>query len=104
MGVSLYFNTNCGDCARQAARTKELDWFNRIDLRTDVSPLGDVPVGEIVVVEESGNRIYTGVFAIRKICLQIPLFYLYGLVLYLPIIRNIAGRRKMGCNGDACEI
>ena len=103
MRVRLYFNSDCGDCARQAKRTKWLDWFNRVELRTDVSPLGDVPIGEIVVVEESSNRIYTGVFAIRKICLQIPCFYLYGLVLYFPIVRNAVGRRKMGCNGDACK-
>ena len=64
----------------------------------------EVPVGEIVVVEESSNRTFTGVFAIRKVCLQIPLFYVYGLALYLPTIRNFAGRGKMGCNGNACEI
>lgn len=104
MGICLYFNAKCPDCVRQATRTKRLDWLNRVNLRTDESPLGVTPVEEIVVVEESSYRTYTGIFAIRKICLQIPLYYLYGLVLYLPIIRNIAGRDKLGCNGDACEI
>ena len=104
MSVSLYFNANCPDCVRQAAFANRLDWLNRVQLRTDKSPLGDVPAGEIVVVEESSNRIFTGVFALRKLCLQIPLYYLYGVVLYLPIVRNVVGHKKMGCNGNACEI
>lgn len=104
MGISLYFNAGCPDCVRQAARTARLDWLNRVDLRTDESPLGEVSIGEIVVVEEKNSRIFTGAYATRKICLQIPLLYLCGLLLYLPPILKIAGRNKIGCNGDACEI
>lgn len=104
MTISLYFNANCPDCARKAALTNRLDWLHRVQLRTDKSPLGDVPIGEIVVVEERSNRIFTGVFALQKTCLQIPLYYLYGVALYLPIIRNLVGREKLGCNGNACEI
>ena len=89
---------------RQPARTDRLDWLNRIDLRTDESPLGAVPVGEIVVVEKKTGRIFTGVFATRKACLQVPLLYPYGLVLYLPPVRRLVGGDKVGCNGDACEI
>ena len=103
MAIRLHFNADCPDCVRKAARTKRLDWLNRVDLRTDESPLGEVPVGEIVVVEEGSNRVFTGVFAIRKTCLQIPLLWLCGLVLCLPLVPKIAGRGKAGCNGDACE-
>lgn len=104
MGIRLYFNANCPECVRQATRTYRLDWLNRVDLRTDESPLGEVPIGEIVVVDEGDNRIFTGVYATRKVCLNVPILYLYGLALYLPFIRNMVGHNKPGCNGDACEI
>ena len=84
--------------------TARMDWLGRVELRTDDSPLGEVPVGEIVVVEKESSRAFTGVYATRKVCLQVPLFFLYGLALYLPPIRALFGRDKQGCNGDACEI
>ena len=61
-------------------------------------------MGEIVAVEMKNNKIFTGIFATRKVCLQIPLLLPYGLILFLPPILKIAGRKKIGCNGDACEI
>lgn len=73
-------------------------------MRTDQSPLGEVPAGEIVVVETETGGVFTGVFATRKVCLQIPLFLPYALVLFVPPVLKLAGRRKIGCNGDACEI
>ncbi len=102
--ISLYHNPNCPDCVRQAARTARLDWLGRVELRTDESPLGEVPVGEIVVVGKGSGRAFTGIYATRKVCLQVPLLFPHALALYLPPIRAIAGRGKPGCNGDACEI
>ena len=81
-----------------------MDWLSRVELRTDRSPIGEVPAGEIVVVENRTDRIFTGIYAIRKVCLQVPLLVPFGLLLYLPPVLSIAGRSKMGCNGDACEI
>ena len=89
---------------RQAGRTARLDWLRRVELRTDESPLGEVPVGEIVVVEKRSARAFTGIYATRKVCMQVPLLCPYALALFLPPIRAIAGRGKPGCNGDACEI
>ena len=103
MGIRLFYDPNCPDCVRQASLTGQLDWLRRVELRTDDSPLGVVPTGQIVVVETQSNRTFTGIFATRKVCLQVPLFFLYGLLLYLPPIRKIIGRDKQGCNGDACE-
>ncbi len=102
--ISLYYNPNCPDCARQAERTARLDWLRRVELRTDESPMGEVPVGEIVVVEERSSRAFTGIYATRKVCMQVPLLFPYGLALFLPPLRSITGRGKPGCNGDACEI
>ena len=104
MTISLYYNPNCPDCVRQADRTARLDWLGRVELRTDESPLGEVPVGEIVVVEKRRALAFTGIYATRKVCMQVPLLFPYGLALFLPPLRRIAGRGKPGCNGDACEI
>ena len=104
MAIALYYNARCPDCVRQAGRTAQWDWLGRVELRTDASPLGEVPVGEIVVVETRSSRAFTGVYATRKVCLQVPLLFLYGLALYLPPVRLAFGRDKQGCNGDACEI
>ena len=104
MRLSLHYNSSCPDCVRQAKRTTRLDWLRAIELRTDRSPLGDVPVGEIVVVDEQSRRVFTGVYAARVVCLRVPLLFLYGLVLYLAPIRNRVGGAKPECNGDACEV
>ena len=104
MTVALFYNPRCPDCVRQASLTARMDWLGRVELRTDDSPLGALPVGEIVVVEKESSRAFTDVYATRKVCLQVPLFFLYGLALYLPPVRTLFGRDKQGCNGDACEI
>ena len=89
---------------RQASRTARLDWLDRITLSTQPSPLGEVPVGEIVVVDRRGKRLFTGVFATRRVCMEVPLLLPLGLLLYLPPIRRIVGSRNPGCNGEACEL
>ena len=104
MRLSLHYNPSCPDCVRQAKRTARLDWLRAIDLRTDRSPLGEVPLGEIVVVDERSRRVYTGVYATRMVCLRVPLLFLYGLLLYLPPIRDRVAGSEPGCNGDRCEI
>ena len=103
MGIRLHFNESCSDCARRAAGTERMDWLNRVELRTDRSPLGDVPAGEIVVVEKKTGKVFTGIFATRKVCLQVPLLIPCGLALFLPPILKIAGRGNMGRDGDALE-
>ena len=82
-GITLHYNESCPDCARQAARTARLDWFGRIAPSTEHSPLGEVPVGEIVVVDRRRKRLFTGVFATRRICMEVPLLLPLGLLLYL---------------------
>ena len=102
--IVLYYNQNCPDCVRQAKRTAQMDWFRRVDLSTEDSPLGETPVGEIVVVDRKSSKVFTGVYATRKLCLQVPVYFLYGLLLFLPPVRNKVDGEKPGCNGDACEI
>lgn len=104
MGITLYYNADCPDCARQAALARKLDWLGRIEFSTVDSPIGPVPRGEIVVVDPKSQKIFTGIYATRMICLQVPAYVLAGLALYIPPIRKYFGRKKPGCNGDACEI
>ena len=67
MTVALFYNPRCPDCVRQAALTARMDWLNRVELRTDDSPLGEVPVGEIVVVDKQRSKVFTGVYATRQV-------------------------------------
>lgn len=102
--IVLHYNPNCLDCVRRARMTRKLDWFGRIRMSTDPSPIGEVPKGEVVVVDSRTGERFTGVYAMRKVCLQTPAMFPFGLLLYLPPIRMLAAGKKAGCNGDACEI
>lgn len=102
--IDLYYNEDCADCARLARWTARFDWFGRVNLRTDESPIGPVPKGEIVVVDRRSGETFTGIYATRKVSLQVPAYFLYGLLLYVPPIRRLAAGSKPGCNGDACEV
>ena len=104
MGVTLYYNAACGYCRRQAKRTSKFDWLRRVRMSTDQSPIGQVPRGEIVVVDEESKKVYTGIYATRAICMRVPIYFLYGLALYIPPIRNMLAKGEQGCDGDACEI
>ena len=83
MTIRLHYNPDCPVCARRAQRTARLDWLGRVELSTEESPLGKVPPGEIVVVEGNSGRAFSGIRATRKLCLQIPILFPYGLVLHL---------------------
>ena len=67
MTIALFYNARCPLCVGQAKQTARLDWLGRVELRTDDSLLGAVPVGEIVVVEKRSRRVCTGVHATRKV-------------------------------------
>ena len=103
MIITLHYNPTCDKCTRKARQTAKLDWLNRVRISTEVSPIGEVARGVIVVVEEETQRVYTGVYATRMVCMQIPAYFLYGLLLFIPPFRNIADKGNQGCNGDACE-
>ena len=100
--IALHYNPECSVCARQAERTARLDWLGRIDVTTEDSPLGAVRRGEIVVVDKRSNAVLTGLRATRKVCMQIPLYFLYGILLHLLPIRTPGARRARGCDGDVC--
>jgi hypothetical protein len=102
--IKLFYNTLCSDCAKLAMQTEKLDWFQQIDISTDIPPTGNLPKGEIAVLHYASNKYYTGAYATRKVCMYVPVYFLYGLLLYIPIIKNILNKNKHGCNGIYCEV
>ena len=99
---TLYYHKDCPECAKQAAIDSKLDWLNRISVSTEIPPTGELEKGEIVLISKSG-QVFTRGYAIRKICLNIPVYFLFGLVLYFPPFLKMASKGKAGCNGDSCE-
>jgi len=71
---TLYYHKDCPECAKQTATTSKLDWFNRIDLSTEIPPTGELEKGEIVLISKGGFAFTRG-YATRKICLNIPLYF-----------------------------
>jgi len=102
--LTLYYNNTCKNCEKLARLTDKLDWFNQIKLSTEIPQSGELTPGEIAVFEHTSNRYYTGVYAIRKVSLNVPLLSPYGLLLFLPLIKKIVGKNKLGCNGDICDL
>lgn len=103
MTYTLYYHRDCPDCANQAALTSKLDWLKRINVSNEVPPTGELEKGEIVLISNEG-RTFTRGYATRQICLNIPVCFLVGLVLFFPPFLKMASKGKAGCNGDACEI
>ncbi len=100
---TLFYNKDCNDCARQAATTSRFDWLNRINVSTAIPPTGELEKGEIILISDDGKA-YTRGYATRRICLNVPAYFIFGLLLYLPPVLKAASKGKAGCNGDFCEI
>ena len=100
---TLYYNKDCADCARQAAQTSKLDWLDRIKASTEVPPTGELEKGDIVVISDDG-KVYSSGYATRIICLNTPIYFLLGVLLYLPPLLRLISKGKAGCNGDSCEV
>ena len=100
---TLYYNKECNDCARQAAQTSKLDWLNRIKVSTETPPTGELEKGDIVLISNEGKA-YTSGYATRTICLNIPIYFLIGILLYFPPFLKLMSKGKAGCNGDSCEV
>lgn len=100
---TLFYNKECSDCEQHAQFTSKLDWLNRVKMSTDIPPTGELEKGEIVVISEQG-KVYTHGYAQRVICLNVPLLFIFGLILLFPPAVRAASKGKAGCNGDSCDI
>ena len=80
--VSLHYNPDGLDCARQATRTSHMEWLGGIERRMEVPPpLVEVAAIEIVGVDTKGTSTLTGTEAARKVRLKMPLWFSYGRIL-----------------------
>ena len=80
--VSLHYNPDGPDCARQATRTSHMEWLGGIERRTEVPPpLVEVAAIEIVGVDTKGTKTLTGIETDRKVRLRMPLSFSYGRIL-----------------------
>jgi hypothetical protein len=96
--VRLHYNAHCAASTRLAQRAKKLDWFDRVELSTATPRVGDpVPPGQIVTEDFRCGCFDRGVYAVRHLCMQIPAFFVFGLLLYLPAVRRWLARKQIAC-------
>lgn len=100
----MFYNADCPICVRKARRTARFDWFGRVELMTSGSPAGTVPAGEIVVVDRRREKLLTGIYATRTVCLHVPAFFVFGLLLQIPFVRKALDRQGDGCRGRICTL
>ena len=104
MGITLYYNADCSDCGPAGQSNQEARLAQPHRILNPRFPHRPRSPGQIVVADNSTDKVFTGIYATRMICLQVPAFALVGLALHIPPVRKFFGRNKPGCNGDACEI
>jgi hypothetical protein len=102
--LTLFYNPSCNDCEKLARITTKLDWLNCVSISTATPLSGVLSPGEIAILEHSSGKYFTGVYATRKVSLNVPAYYLYGLLLFIPFIKKIVSKNKVGCNGDTCDV
>ena len=102
--IRIYRNPDCAKCARYARVHQSLDWLHRVEGSTATPRTGPLRLGEVVVEKLDDGRILRGADAFREICLQIPAYAPFLLLLRLPAVRAFADREMTGCNGEACGL
>ena len=100
--IRLFYNKDCDKCRRISSIHRKFDWFNRIDVSTDVPRTGPLRLGEIAVEEIATGRVFKGVEAVRQICEQVPLYRPLKLLLALPFVAQRVDRELQGCEGGSC--
>lgn len=95
----LYYHPACPSCRRMAKWTERLDWLNRFELSTHPPPTGTLEPGEVLVLASDGTC-YTRARASRVICLNIPLYFVFGLLLSLSQVLRWASRKSPACRGQ----
>lgn len=101
---SLHYNGRCPDCAKLAEWNRRLDWLGRFDRTTEPSVQGTPEVGDIHVVDHRTNKLYTGAYATRVVCWNVPAYWGLAVLLTIPFVFRRMAQRKPGCNGDSCAL
>lgn len=101
---SLHYNSQCADCTRLAELNRRLDWFGRFERTTTPSALGLPAVGDIHVVDHQTGKAFSGAYATRLVCENIPAHWGAALLMKIPFVFQFIARKKRGCNGESCAI
>jgi hypothetical protein len=99
---TLHYNSHCVDCRRLAEWNRRLDWLACFDRTTNPSVLGIPEIGDIHVIDHQTQKVYSGAYATKVVCRNIPAYWCVALVLSLPFVFERVARRKPGCNGEHC--
>jgi len=94
--IKVFYNAECPASCNIVRMINHHDWVGQVNCSSKIPRIGRVPLRELAVFEFKTRRWYTGIYAKRKIYLHLPLFYLLGLLLYLPLHRP---RTTLGING-----
>jgi hypothetical protein len=100
----LHYNEGCPDCVKLARVNARLDWLRRFERTTAPSPNGTPEIGDIHVVDTRTGVIFSGAYATRVVCQNIPLLWPAGLAMAIPAVFRKMEHSKPGCNGDRCSL
>lgn len=98
--IRLFRNSECAKCTRYARLHHLLDWLNRFEDSTDVSPLGRLRIGEIAVQNLASGATLKGVECFQLVCKHIPLYWLLLPLFYFHPFRAYVEREVSGCRND----
>ena len=102
--VRLYRHPHCARCARFARWHRRLDWLNRFEDSTGVSPVGPLRLGEVVVQDLRRNTTLRGAAGFSLLCRQIPAYWPLLPLLWIPALRRRVEREFNGCGGSGCAL
>lgn len=97
--IRIYRHPDCAKCARYARMHHALDWLNRIVTVTVTPPAGPLRLGQIVVEEVRTGVFHHGAEAFALICRQVPLYWPFLPLLWVPALRR-AIAREINAGGD----
>lgn len=101
--IVIYRHPDCAKCARYARTHHTLDWLNRIVTATATPPTGQLRVGQIVVEELRTGRVHRGAEAFRLICRQVPLYWPFLPLLWVPALRRAIAREINAGEDEHCQ-
>lgn len=102
--IRLYRNPHCTRCAGYAQMHHRFDWLNHFADSTEISPIGEMRVGEIAVQDLRTGITLKGIACFRLLCKHIPAYWLVIPLTYVPPIRKWIENDIGGCAHGACDI
>ncbi|HEY3520529.1 MAG TPA: hypothetical protein VGK80_05745 [Rhodanobacteraceae bacterium] len=100
--IRLYRSPDCGKCARIAHMHHRMDWLHRFEDSTEVSPLGPLRAGQIVVQDLRSGITRGGAEGFAMLCREIPFYWPILPLLRVPGFRRYIERETGGCEDGGC--